>query len=39
MSRRGGAQYLESQLEKAFGKAWADRYIETLLFDNPPEPM
>ena len=25
-------------LEKAFDAAWADRYIETLLFDNPPHP-
>jgi phycocyanobilin:ferredoxin oxidoreductase len=25
-------------LEKAFSPEWADRYIEELLFDNPPEP-
>ena len=25
-------------LEKAFDSAWADRYIDLLLFDNPPEP-
>ena len=25
-------------LEKAFDPAWADRYIEMILFDNPPEP-
>ena len=25
-------------LEKAFSVEWADRYIEELLFDNPPEP-
>ena len=25
-------------LEKAFNPIWADRYIETLLFDDPPEP-
>ena len=25
-------------LEKAFNPAWADRYIEGLLFDNPPPP-
>lgn len=25
-------------LEKAFNPLWADRYIETLLFDNPPLP-
>ena len=24
-------------LEKAFDSAWADRYIDMLLFDNPPE--
>jgi phycocyanobilin:ferredoxin oxidoreductase len=24
-------------LEKAFSPAWADRYIEELLFDDPPE--
>jgi phycocyanobilin:ferredoxin oxidoreductase len=24
-------------LEKAFNPAWADQYIETLLFDDPPE--
>ena len=23
-------------LEKAFGSAWADRYIEEMLFDDPP---
>jgi len=23
-------------LEKAFDPEWADRYIELLLFDNPP---
>jgi phycocyanobilin:ferredoxin oxidoreductase len=25
-------------LEKAFSPEWADRYIEGLLFDDPPEP-
>ncbi|MEI6614962.1 MAG: phycocyanobilin:ferredoxin oxidoreductase [Cyanobium sp. ELA507] len=25
-------------LEKAFNPAWADQYIENLLFDDPPEP-
>ncbi len=25
-------------LEKAFDSAWADRYIDMLLFDNPPAP-
>jgi phycocyanobilin:ferredoxin oxidoreductase len=25
-------------LEKAFNPSWADRYIEQLLFDDPPEP-
>jgi len=25
-------------LEKAFNPAWADRYIEELLFDDPPAP-
>jgi phycocyanobilin:ferredoxin oxidoreductase len=25
-------------LEKAFSVEWADRYIEELLFDNPPAP-
>ena len=25
-------------LEKAFSPQWADRYIESLLFDDPPEP-
>jgi phycocyanobilin:ferredoxin oxidoreductase len=25
-------------LEKAFSPQWADRYIENLLFDDPPEP-
>ena len=25
-------------LEKAFNPAWADRYIEELLFDDPPVP-
>jgi hypothetical protein len=25
-------------LEKAFDPAWADRYIEELLFDDPPRP-
>jgi phycocyanobilin:ferredoxin oxidoreductase len=25
-------------LEKAFSPEWADRYIEELLFDNPPQP-
>jgi phycocyanobilin:ferredoxin oxidoreductase len=25
-------------LEKAFNPTWADRYIEQLLFDDPPEP-
>lgn len=25
-------------LEKAFSPAWADRYIEALLFDDPPHP-
>lgn len=25
-------------LEKAFNPQWADRYIETLLFDDPPRP-
>jgi phycocyanobilin:ferredoxin oxidoreductase len=25
-------------LEKAFGSRWATRYIEELLFDNPPDP-
>jgi phycocyanobilin:ferredoxin oxidoreductase len=25
-------------LEKAFSPQWADRYIEALLFDDPPEP-
>ncbi|QEY31603.1 phycocyanobilin:ferredoxin oxidoreductase [Synechococcus sp. RSCCF101] len=25
-------------LEKAFNPSWADRYIETLLFDDPPRP-
>ena len=25
-------------LEKAFSPPWAERYIETLLFDDPPEP-
>jgi phycocyanobilin:ferredoxin oxidoreductase len=25
-------------LEKAFNPAWADQYIETLLFDDPPAP-
>ena len=25
-------------LEKAFDADWADRYIELLLFDNPPRP-
>jgi len=25
-------------LEKAFNPAWADRYIEELLFDDPPKP-
>ena len=25
-------------LEKAFGTVWADRYIEELLFDEPPSP-
>ena len=25
-------------LEKAFNEAWADRYIEELLFDDPPPP-
>jgi phycocyanobilin:ferredoxin oxidoreductase len=24
-------------LEKAFNPDWADRYIENLLFDDPPE--
>ena len=24
-------------LEKAFNPAWADHYIEQLLFDDPPE--
>jgi phycocyanobilin:ferredoxin oxidoreductase len=26
-------------LEKAFSPEWADRYIEGLLFDDPPEPL
>ncbi len=26
-------------LEKAFNPEWADRYIETLLFDDPPSPQ
>ena len=25
-------------LEKAFSPSWADRYIEALLFDDPPHP-
>jgi phycocyanobilin:ferredoxin oxidoreductase len=25
-------------LEKAFNPSWADRYIEQLLFDDPPPP-
>jgi phycocyanobilin:ferredoxin oxidoreductase len=25
-------------LEKAFNPQWADRYIEDLLFDDPPVP-
>jgi phycocyanobilin:ferredoxin oxidoreductase len=25
-------------LEKAFNPQWADRYIEELLFDDPPAP-
>jgi phycocyanobilin:ferredoxin oxidoreductase len=25
-------------LEKAFNPAWAERYIEELLFDDPPAP-
>jgi len=24
-------------LEKAFNPAWAERYIEELLFDDPPQ--
>ncbi|MFS8911541.1 phycocyanobilin:ferredoxin oxidoreductase, partial [Synechococcus sp. H60.3] len=26
-------------LEKAFGPAWAERYMSTVLFDLPPSPM
>jgi phycocyanobilin:ferredoxin oxidoreductase len=26
-------------LEKAFNPTWADRYIEELLFDDPPSPL
>jgi phycocyanobilin:ferredoxin oxidoreductase len=26
-------------LEKAFSPPWADRYIEALLFDDPPAPL
>jgi phycocyanobilin:ferredoxin oxidoreductase len=25
-------------LEKAFNPSWAERYIEELLFDDPPAP-